>query len=40
MEICFWHIVRALNREADSAAKEGARQERVRDFSTLSGVLM
>lgn len=40
MEICFWHIVRALNREADSAAKEGARQERVRDFSTLSGVLI
>ncbi|KFY46400.1 hypothetical protein V495_02511 [Pseudogymnoascus sp. VKM F-4514 (FW-929)] len=40
MEICFWHIVRTLNKEADSAAKERARQERVRDFSTLSGVLM
>jgi ribonuclease HI len=38
IEICFWRIPRAWNTGADHAAKVGAREERRRDFTALTGM--
>ena len=39
MEVIFWRIPRDCNKEADRAAKEGARGEQLQNFTQENGVL-
>lgn len=39
MEVSFWRIPRDCNKEADRAAKEGARGEQLQNFTRQNGVL-